>query len=327
MNTEEQKPQDVLLGILQSNVELTNSEVAKIAAKKYPNRFRGRLFDSMRRQIGKLRRRYNMENETTFRYTKTSPRVLLVDIETAPVIASIWRLYDENVGLEQIKKDRHLLSFAAKWLGSDVVYYEDQSCARSMEDDTRLLKLLWKLLDEADIVVAHNGRAFDVPMIQARMVIKGFTPPSPFRHVDTLKEARKHFGFTSNKLAYISEKMGCPKSAHKDFPGFELWKECLNRNKKAWAEMKHYNIQDVKALEVVYLKLRPWIEGHPNVAIYVDSDKPMCPKCGGDVKEQKKMAITNFGKYKRYLCSSCKSWSRGRTLMNTTVERKRQLAN
>jgi len=257
---------------------------------------------------------------------KDSPAILLLDVETAPILASVWRLWDENVGLEQIKKDKHLLSFAAKWLGDKDVMYEDQSHARLIEDDKKLLKSIWKLLDEADIVIAHNGQAFDVPMIQARMVIQGMTPPSPFRHVDTLREAKRHFGFTSNKLEYLAGQMGCPKSAHKDFPGFELWKEVMLGNKKAWAEMKRYNIQDVKALEVVYLKLRPWIEGHPNVAIYTDLSNPACPKCGGNV-QKRGTRITNFGKYQNYYCTNCGGWSRGRVLLNSPADRKRQLAN
>jgi hypothetical protein len=44
--------------------------------------------------------------------------------------------------------------------------------------------------------------------------------------------------------------------------------------------MRRYNIRDVVALEPLYLKLRPWIEGHPNVAVYSDSDEVACPKCG-----------------------------------------------
>jgi len=329
MSTSEAQSHDILLTTLQENVNLNNNEIAQMVVDKYPKMFKGRVLDSIRRNISFIRHKHNLADSPASQVVKKNPKILLIDIETAPILASVWRIWDENIGLEQISKDRHLLSFAAKWLNEDTVMYEDQSHARSIEDDMRLLKLLWELLDDADVVIAHNGQAFDVPMIQARMVIKGMTPPSPFRHIDTLKEARKHFGFTSNKLQYLSEQMGCPKSTHKDFPGFLLWKECLAGNQKAWNEMKKYNIQDVKALEVVYLRLRPWIEGHPNVAIYVDSDKLKCPRCGGDVKEHPKMAITNFGKYKRYRCLNpiCKSWSRGRTLMNSSASRKRQLAN
>lgn len=258
--------------------------------------------------------------------SETSAQILLIDIETAPLLVNVWRLWDEHVGLEQLRKDRHLLSFAAKWLGTREVIYADQSRSKHIEDDRKLLKQIWDLFDAADIVVAHNGQAFDIPMIQGRMLLQGMPPPSPFTQVDTLLIARKHFALTSNKLEYLSERLGCPKLKHKVFPGFELWKETLAGNPRAWSEMRKYNIQDVLALEKVYLKLRPWMVGHPNLGMYVNSVEPVCPRCGGPVQERG-TRTTNFGRYRRYRCNLCRGWSRGRTLMNTREHRRLQLAN
>ena len=35
----------------------------------------------------------------------TSPKVLVYDIETAPILGHVWRLWDQNVGLNQIVSD------------------------------------------------------------------------------------------------------------------------------------------------------------------------------------------------------------------------------
>jgi len=255
------------------------------------------------------------------------PKILLIDIETAPILASVWGLWDQNVGINQISLDWHLLSFAAKWLGDKKVFYEDQSKVKHIENDKALLVKMTKLLDEADIVVAHNGNSFDVPKLRARMILSGLKPPSTFRSIDTLKEAKKLFNFTSNKLEYLSQKLtDAPKDKHKEFPGFELWSECLAHNPRAWAEMKKYNIRDIYALEKVYIAMRPWIEGHPNLGMYVNSENPVCPKCRGHV-QARGFAITNFGKYQRYQCQKCGGWSRGRTMLNSKQSRKRQLSN
>src|SRR5690554_2502619 len=135
----------------------------------------------------------------------TGAKILILDIETAPILAHVWRTFKENVGLEQISFDWYILSFAAKWLHSDETLYFDQQYAKDVEDDTPLMQRLWKLLDDADIIVAHNGRRFDLKKINARFAIKGFKPPSPYRIVDTLEIAKKNFAFTSNRLAYLTD--------------------------------------------------------------------------------------------------------------------------
>lgn len=260
---------------------------------------------------------------------KQGPRILLVDIETAPVLAHVWKIWDENIGLDQIQSDMHILSFAAKWLGENKIFYEDQSKKRNIEDDKHLLASLWKLMDEADILVVQNGVAFDIPTIKARMIANGMPPPSPFRTVDTLTQAKKNFRFTSNKLEHLANTIGCKirKDKHKRFPGFELWKECLNGNPKAWQDMKKYNIDDVLTLEEVYLKMRPWIAQHPNIGVYFDSDRPLCPKCGSSHMNVSKHRFTRAGKYIQYVCADCGGYARGATQLLSKAKQKIQLHN
>jgi hypothetical protein len=258
------------------------------------------------------------------------PRILSIDIETAPIEAYVWQkgLYKTNITTEQIIADTHLLSYAAKWLDSKQVIYGDQSKARTLSNDMRLLREIHALLDEADIVVAHNGQAFDLPFVLTRMVGAGIPPMSPFRQVDTYKVAKKQFGFTFNKLEFLARALGCKmrKNPHRNFPGMELWKECLDRNLLAWKEMQEYNKDDVLVLEEVYLKLRPWIEGHPNVGNYVDTGRPLCPNCGS-VVERRGLAYTQTGQYERYHCLNpkCGKYPRGRQVVGDKTHRKLQL--
>lgn len=252
----------------------------------------------------------------------TQPRILVLDIETAPVLAYVWRTFKENVSWDQISTDWYILSFAAKWLGDPRVIYHDQSKKRNIEDDRDLMKKLHKLLDEADVVIAHNGKKFDIRKIKARFILNGFPPVSPFRIIDTMLEARKEFAFTSNRLAALTDMLCTEKKlSHAKFPGFELWAQCLKGNPEAWAEMREYNIQDVISLEELYLKLRPWMEGHPNVAAFTDPDEVTCPKCGSTHVIKKGHRFTQTGKYVRYLCQGCGGWSRGRLMVNSKETR------
>jgi RNase_H superfamily len=243
-------------------------------------------------------------------------KTLTLDIETSPIRSYHWKIWDENIGIEQIDQDWTIMSYAAKWLGKNRVYYADTG-GRGVEhvrDDSVLMPGLWKLLDDADVVVAQNGKRFDLKKINARLIQQGYGPYSPVRVVDTLQVAKSHFGFTSNKLAWTSRILTDePKSEHKEFPGFEMWKECLNDNPKAWAVMKKYNIKDIKATEKLYLKLRSWITNHPNVGAYVVGDMPVCRNCGGQHLQARGYAILQQGRYHRYQCQDCGAWNRGKT--------------
>jgi hypothetical protein len=261
------------------------------------------------------------------------PKIVTLDIETAPILAYVWGLFKQFVGLEQIVQDWTILSVTWKWLNEEQCHYVDTyegGKAKDIRNDRKLLETLWKVLDEADIVVTQNGIQFDIKKINARFIEYGMPPPSPFKQVDTKVEAVKVARFTSNKLAWLAKVInGSEKDKHADFPGFELWAECLKRNPKAWAAMKKYNPIDVIETEKVYLKLRPWIVGHPNVGNFLASTEPTCPKCGSENIQQRGWARTQTGLYKRMKCmeACCGGWSRSRYTLNTIAERKALLSN
>lgn len=79
--------------------------------------------------------------------------------------------------------------------------------------------------------------------------------------------------------------------------------------------MSIYNEQDVRILEKVYLKLRPYAKGHPNFDVYVDGEEISCPHCGHSVLKpiKDKFFYTQANKYQLYRCSSCSTISRSKT--------------
>lgn len=261
---------------------------------------------------------------------KPRPRVLVIDIETAPIEGYVWGIWEQNVGLEQIKTEWSILSYCAKWLKEPKLIFDHTGGrgAKKVRDDRKLLKGLWALLDEADIVVAQNGQKFDVKKINSRLIVNGHKPYSPIRIVDTLLVAKKHFGFTSNKLAWQSMYLtDTPKSEHKKFPGFELWKECLADNPAAWREMKKYNCIDVVATEKVYLTQLPWIKSHPNRAAYMPQLGPRCPKCESHRLQRRGFEVTQQSKFVRLHCQECGGWSREKQSLIEKTARAALLAN
>lgn len=241
------------------------------------------------------------------------PKVLLFDIETAPNKMMGWSLWNQNFGLNQIVNEWFLLSYSAKWLGQDEVLYEDMEGIVNTEDDTHLMDSLWKLFDEADVIIGQNSKAFDVKKMNARWIMHGYLPPSPYKQIDTLDIAKRNFAFTSRKLEWMTDKL-CEnkKLTHGKFAGFELWKECLLDNPDAWLEMKEYNMMDVVSLEELYLKMAAWDNKHVNFNLYhEDNHKHVC-RCGSHKVKESGFAYTGVSKFQQYTCLDCGASTRGR---------------
>lgn len=254
-------------------------------------------------------------------------KVVVIDIETFPNLVYSWGLFEQNISINQIVRDWSIAAVTWKWLDENKCGYID--CSKDPLDDSLLLAKVWEVLDEADIVVGQNSKHFDIRKINARLIEQGYPPPSPYRQIDTKVEARRIAMFTSNRLEWLAAHLADEqKDKHRDFPGFDLWSECLAKNPKAWAVMKKYNQTDVKATEQVYLKLRAWIKGHPNLGLYLaDQSSPSCPKCGSMALHQRGVERTQSGVYHRLSCANCGGWSRTRYTRNTITERRNALSN
>ncbi len=239
------------------------------------------------------------------------PKILIFDIETAPNLGYIWGMYEQNV--IEFKNEWYMLSFTAKWLGESAKTYalpDYHNYKPGSENDKELVKQLWKLFDEADIVIAHNGDEFDIKKANARFSYHQLPPPSPYKTVDTKKVAKKYFSFNSNSLNNLGKHLGLGEKI--DTGGFKTWKGCMDGDKKSWATMKKYNKQDVILLEKVYLRLLPWMNGHPVLGA-LQNNGEICPKCGSKHLQKRGIAVTKTGRYVRYQCQGCGGWGRSTT--------------
>lgn len=249
-----------------------------------------------------------------------SPRILLLDIETAPSKGFYFNPYAKSgTNILHVEQHWHLLSFSYKWLGEKGVKVRGLPDYPAYQDDRGndrdLLRELHGLVDESDAIVAHHGDGFDLPKVRARLVLQGFRPPSPSKSIDTYKLA-KRFGFDFRNLNFLAQQLGVgSKLPH---TGAHMWLGCVRDNPlnlsereiaKAWANMKRYNAHDVHPLlEGVYDKLKAW-GAHPNLA-YLTREHS-CPTCQSSKLQHRGWTYLKASKRRRLQCQDCGAWSSG----------------
>lgn len=235
-----------------------------------------------------------------------TPRILLFDIETFPNQAFVWGKYEQNV--IRFIKQSCIATFSAKWLGEKKIISKGLNDYKGYKpgsyDDKEIVKELWNLLNEADIVIAHHGDAFDIKRCNERFIVHGFLPPSPYKTIDTKKIFSDVAKFNSNKLDDLGQSLGLGRKIKTDF---DLWEGCINGSKKHWDLMKEYNNEDVLLLEKVYLRVLPWIKNHPNLTLWTQGN---CPKCGGFNIQKRGFQIATTRVYQRFQCNDCGGWGR-----------------
>ena len=238
----------------------------------------------------------------------TDSKIIFLDIETAPSLGYVWGKWEQNV--IDFLQNGYLLSYSLKKAGKKGAKTRGlpdyPKWAESKTDDSDLLVELWHDLDEADIVVAHNGDKFDLATINTRFVALGLRPPKPYQTVDTLKIARHKFNFKSNKLDDLCRDLGIGRKM--PHTGAHLWLTCMAGDMKFWSLMKRYNRRDIFLLEELYYKFLPWHTTHPNVNF---GGIEHCLRCGSTNVKQDGCRFTNLRKKDRIHCLDCGSWFEG----------------
>lgn len=231
-------------------------------------------------------------------------KILLLDVEVAPMKAWIWRLWKNYVPYDEVEADWFCLSWSVKWLFGDTITSDKLTPKEALaEDDGRILKSVWKFLDEADIIITFNGDQFDLPRLNTRFLIYDILPPSPYKSIDAFKIAKKIFHFSSNSLDNINKILNLGQKEKND--GFSLWKSCLEGDPNALLAMEKYNRRDVEILEELYLRIRPWIPSHPNLGLYYETENSVCSHCLSEDIVSLGVYCTSVSKYETFRCNNC----------------------
>lgn len=239
-------------------------------------------------------------------------KILVIDIETAPMLFWGWQLGEQVVRHDQIERDSYMLCYAAKFIGEKKIYFDavwkHKLFKRDPHTDKMIAKTVHNLLSSADIIVGQNSDKFDLKKINTAFLLHDLKPLPPHCTVDTLKVSRSKFYFASHGLDYVSYKLGFGGKEKHD--GMPLWLRCIKGCKKSHKKMESYNKTDIIRTEQIYMKMRPFMKNHPlNRQINGGTDGKECPLCHKESLQRHGVHVNARGKFYRYQCMSCGKWS------------------
>jgi len=142
---------------------------------------------------------------------RTDANILYIDTE---VSKSLYFNYGAKVPskylrIDDIVHEYYIICWSASYVGQDKVFSD---CVTTQEarkwSDVGILKKLRDMMESADILAGHNFDAYDLKRINTRLLLNGLEPVIGKKTLDTLKIARSKFTFESNKLDYISQRLG-----------------------------------------------------------------------------------------------------------------------
>lgn len=236
-------------------------------------------------------------------------KTLYIDIETSYNIIASWGLWPKFIPHDNVLQEWHIICVCWKWADKDRVY----SARTYDQNDRAVVQEVKDVIEQADEIVYHNGDKFDFKKLQARAMVNSIPPIVKPLAVDTLKQARKHFALTCNRLDYIGQLLGV---GEKMDTSNELWLKALQGNKRAIDYMVKYCKQDVLLLERVHKRMKPYLDVGVNRAVSSKIDD-VCPRCGKEKSLQKMgFRMTKTARYQRYRCVKCGSTCSGQENLN-----------
>lgn len=248
---------------------------------------------------------------------KREDNILYFDIETLPCFACVWTTGKQIVTSDNIFKERKIATISYMWEGekkpTTLVFDLQKHNLLKYDDDAdkKILKQFSDVVQQANMIVAHNGKRFDIPILKARLIKHGLPDIRPTLIDDSYLLSRG-IGFVSHKLNHIARFLN---NEQKLEVHYDLWlKIALNKDANALKLMAKYNEKDVLVLANVYRRLRSYINSSMNLTItrgvsLDDNPSSMCPSCGSS-SQKRGLRHTRTGSYQAYSCRNrnCGKW-------------------
>lgn len=260
-------------------------------------------------------------------YLNDGPRILYFDLESTPSIAATFKRFNTNITPAQvIQEGGWLLSAAWSWENDYTIYGKAITpSAAKAQDDLEVVYEMYNQIDQADIVVAHNGAKFDLPLLKARLIKNKLQPLKSVKLVDTLAIA-KTLKFESNKLDSLCHYLDIGRK--ESTTGISMWLKCMEGDKDALERMLKYNMQDIHLLKELYYLVRPYHKNGPNYGQYYNDGKIHCPACGDtNLIVTGNTVYCGNNEYEEYVCNGCGHRSRSRNGLTSKEQRSMLLAH
>ena len=257
--------------------------------------------------------------------SKNGPRILILDVETAATLAYTFGRFNINLSQDNIYKEGGFILCACwRWVGEDNasgIWMNPNEIKKS--DDSKIVKELWKVIEQADAIVAHHGKAFDHKVIQARVLANNLPPLPHVKVLDTKLIAKKYLKLPSNKLDSIGEYLGLGRKL--DTGGISLWANVQEGDTRAMQDMVEYCAQDVHLLHDIFVTIRKlgFAGDIVNAAVYYEGNDVRCTVCGStDIEPTGRIVTTGVSAFEEYRCNDCGGVHRGRTNILSSEKRK-----
>lgn len=226
-----------------------------------------------------------------------SIKAYVFDCETTPIIARTWGMWEVNIPPGNIIQDRSILCFGWKEVGGKKTHSVSVGPDKT---ERQVVAEFRAAIDDADILIGHNARLFDAKHLTAKLIEYDLPPLHKLHVVDTLAEVKRVSKFSSNRLDFLCGKLLGVRKLETEM---DLWVQCMAGDEKALARMAKYCRHDVDITEALYLKLRPYMKNHPNVA---DAGSMGCPRCNHEVGTVRKVYRTKAGAERAHVyCGAC----------------------
>lgn len=254
------------------------------------------------------------------------PKILYFDIETTPLLVPVFRLGKQEVRYSQILKYPQVMCISWAW-GDGRVQHDTFNLKKydwyqkDNDADLDLLKRFSKVYAEADIVIGHNAKMFDIGTLKSR-IIKHRLPPITPTLIDDSYLQTKDIGFVSHKLDSLSDYLGFEGKLEHGHD-MEWWIAIMYQDEKILKRMVKYCDVDVKRLREVYKVLRPYIKSNLNLSTF-NENGTICGSCGSSSLQKRGFHRTLVGKFQRYQCQNCGAWTTdGENLLKKSKQYKR----
>lgn len=228
--------------------------------------------------------------------------VLFWDIEMNPAVYYGWNMRYEP--FYQVEKTS-ISCIAYKWQHEDevrIIHLSKTQFNKNPRGEMPLIKKMSKIINEADIMIAHNGDGFDWKKFNARVLKYNLPPLKKPKLIDTLKMVRSQMAFDSHKLGELCKEFKVPLKIETER---NLFVKALN-DWNAYERLTKYCVGDVIALEAVYNKLKPYCKPTFHVG-RLNGLEHSCASCGSEHLIKFGTYITATAEVQRYRCKDCKS--------------------
>jgi DNA polymerase elongation subunit (family B) len=231
-------------------------------------------------------------------------KILLLDLElTFAIYYAYPSKREQYLSDKNIVHDQFCTCAAWKWHDEVSVYAvkitdDKKQFKKDFRNDKIVAIKLHALMEEADVIVAHNGDNFDIKHANTLFRKHNLGPIPKRKSIDTLKVARKYFAFPGNSLDSLSKRFGSIGKNQKP-----NWHKMTDGDAKEIDIAATYCKNDVRELEVIFNELKPYIESFPTLT---KKGRPeQCDCCGSKRIQSRGKTFANNKLMERFKCMEC----------------------